>query len=62
LPPLPAFCAEEGVAYAEFRFSPADHALGITNSMLDTHANARGHDLLLQRLRRILGERGLLPG
>jgi len=61
LPPLPAFCEREGIACAEFRFAPEDFALGITNSMLDTHANARGHDLLLQRLRTILDARGLLP-
>jgi lysophospholipase L1-like esterase len=59
--PLPAFCEAEGIACAPLRFTPADHALGITNSRLDPHANARGHDLLLQRLRKVLDERGLLP-
>lgn len=64
LPPLealPGFCASEGIECAPLRFTREDHALGIVNSRLDTHANARGHDLLLQRLRRVLDERGLLP-
>jgi len=59
--PLPEFCRTNGIDYAELRFSPADHELGILNSALDTHANARGHDLLLQRLRQALDERKLLP-
>ena len=64
LPPvasLPPFCTEHGIECAELRFSRDDHARGITNSRIDSHANARGHDLLLQRLRRILAERSLLP-
>lgn len=61
IPSLPPFCAEHDIACAELRFSTADHRLGITNSMLDTHANARGHQLLLERLQRILAERHLLP-
>lgn len=61
VPSLPPFCREHGIELAELRFSPADHALGIVNSRIDSHANARGHDLLLQRLRRILDERQLLP-
>lgn len=59
--PLPGFCAEHGIDYAELRFSTADHELGILNSALDTHANAKGHGLLLQRLRTALDERKLLP-
>ncbi len=61
IPSLPPFCAEHDIACAELRFSSLDHRLGITNSMLDTHANARGHQLLLERLQRILTERHLLP-
>lgn len=59
--PLRGFCAENGIAYEELWFSPEDHALGIVNSPLDTHANARGHGLLLDRLRAALLRRGLLP-
>jgi len=59
--PLREFCRTNGIDYAELRFSPADHELGILNSALDTHANARGHELLLQRLRQALDERKLLP-
>lgn len=61
LPSLPTFCREQGIDCAELRFTSADHRLGITNSLLDTHANARGHQLLLERLQRALDERHLLP-
>jgi hypothetical protein len=61
LPSLPPFCQANGIDLVPLRFSKADHRLGIVNSMLDTHANARGHDLLLQRLRAALDERRLLP-
>ena len=61
LEPLRGFCTANGIDWAELRFSPADHELGILNSALDTHANAKGHDLLLQRLRSALDERKLLP-
>jgi hypothetical protein len=59
--PLQPFCEQNGIEYEELRFSSADHELGIVNSPLDTHANARGHDLLLQRLRKALERRELLP-
>lgn len=59
--PLRGFCGQHGIAYEELWFSPEDHALGIVNSPLDTHANARGHGLLLERLRAALHRRGLLP-
>lgn len=59
--PLQGFCAENGIAYEPFAFSKEDHALGIVNSALDTHANRKGHDLLLQRLRAALERRRLLP-
>jgi hypothetical protein len=61
IPSLPPFCANEGIPLAPFRFSDADLSGDICNSLLDSHANARGHDLQLQRLRAILDERGLLP-
>ncbi len=58
---LPPFCAAEGIALVPLRFSKEDHALGICNSVLDSHANAKGNELLLQRLRAALVERQLLP-
>lgn len=58
---LEPFCREQGIAYEPLRFSPEDHALGITNSMVDSHANAKGNGLLLERLRAALLRRQLLP-
>ncbi|MCK5942324.1 MAG: SGNH/GDSL hydrolase family protein [Planctomycetes bacterium] len=58
---LRAFCDEHGIAYEPFYLSEQDLAQGITNSMLDSHCNAKGHDLLLQRMRAALERRGLLP-
>jgi hypothetical protein len=59
--PLRTFCSENGIACEDLWFSPEDHELGIVNSALDTHANARGHGLLLERLRTALLRRRLLP-
>lgn len=50
---LPGFCGEHGIACHEFRFTADELRLPIRNSMLDSHSNAAGHDLLLQKLRRI---------
>jgi len=50
---LPEFCRSHGMQYFEFRFTPEELRLPIRNSMLDSHANARGHELLLQKLRAI---------
>ncbi|MBK8097228.1 MAG: SGNH/GDSL hydrolase family protein [Planctomycetes bacterium] len=58
---LPGFCKANGIDYDELRFAEADFALGITNSRLDTHANAKGHGLLLERLQAALARRSLLP-
>lgn len=58
---LPDFCRSNGIEYEELRFSKADHALGIVNSPLDSHPNAKGHGLLVERLRAALVRRGLLP-
>jgi lysophospholipase L1-like esterase len=58
---LQPFCAENGIAYEPFWFDEQDLALGICNSWLDSHANARGHGLLLRRLRQALERRELLP-
>ncbi|MBL8723178.1 MAG: SGNH/GDSL hydrolase family protein [Planctomycetes bacterium] len=61
LEPLPPFCREHGIDCVPLWFSPEDHRLGIVNSPLDTHANARGHGLLLERLVAALRDRKLLP-
>lgn len=53
LKPLPKFCAENGIAYGDLRFTDEELPLPMYNSKKDTHANALGHDLLLQKLRRI---------
>lgn len=58
---LRTFCDERGIAYEPFYLSDEDLAQGITNSMLDSHCNAKGHALLLQRMRAALERRGLLP-
>ena len=58
---LRSFCEQQGIDYEPFWFDEQDLALGITNSWLDSHANARGHDLLLGRLRAALEKRRLLP-
>ncbi|MCA8974261.1 MAG: SGNH/GDSL hydrolase family protein [Planctomycetes bacterium] len=50
---LPAFCAENDVPYFPFRFSPEELARPIRNSMLDSHSNAAGHQLLLDKLHAI---------
>ncbi|MBX3465179.1 MAG: SGNH/GDSL hydrolase family protein [Planctomycetes bacterium] len=58
---LPPFCREQGIACAELRFTADEFRQGITNSRLDPHANAKGHALLLQKLRAVLTARRLLP-
>jgi lysophospholipase L1-like esterase len=58
---LRTFCEQQGIDYEPFWWDEQDLALGITNSWLDSHANARGHDLMLDRLRAALEKRDLLP-
>ena len=58
---LPRFCREHDIAYEPFFLLPEDYELGITNSWLDSHANAKGHHLMLERLRAALLRRELLP-
>lgn len=53
---LPDFCHTEGIPYHAFRFSPDELRLPIRNSPLDSHANQRGHDLLLAKLRSLEAE------
>ena len=58
---LRPFCTEQQIDYEPFWFDDADLAQDICNSWCDSHANARGHELLLGRLRAVLERRGLLP-
>lgn len=53
LPSLPGFCREHDMPYFEFRFTKEELAGPIRNSMADSHPNAKGHDLMLQKLRAI---------
>ncbi len=53
---LPGFCRDHAIPYFLFRFTPEELPLPIRNSLLDSHSNARGHELLLQKLRRIAAE------
>ncbi|MCB9878861.1 MAG: SGNH/GDSL hydrolase family protein [Planctomycetes bacterium] len=58
---LEPFCKENDIAYEPFWFTDEDRNGDITNSWLDSHANAAGHELLLGRLRAALERRQLLP-
>lgn len=60
LRPLPAFCDEAGIPREDFHFTESELQGPIYNSAKDTHANARGNELLLQKLLRI-AERLPLP-
>jgi lysophospholipase L1-like esterase len=56
---LPPFCREHQIRCFDFRFTQAELDQPIRNSLLDTHANAKGHELLLQKLQSLVPE--LLP-
>ncbi|MCU0862661.1 MAG: SGNH/GDSL hydrolase family protein [Planctomycetes bacterium] len=58
---LPGFCREQAIDYADFRFDAEEKQRRLALSRIDSHCNRLGHELLLQKLRRILGERRLLP-
>ena len=53
LRPLPTFCAQSAIPCEDFHFTAEELHQPIYNSAKDTHANARGNELLLQKLRRI---------
>ncbi len=58
---LPAFCRDQGIRCEPFRFTAEELGDGITCSRMDAHANGKGHDILLRRLRAVLDAQGLLP-
>lgn len=63
LPPLDVlvdFCKAEGIARYDFRFTPQELGADIYNSLVDSHANAKGHEILLRRLRDVLARTGVL--
>lgn len=56
LPPLralPNFCEQNQIPYFLFRFSPDELSRPIRNSLMDSHSNAAGHEVLLSKLRAI---------
>ena len=53
LRPLPTFCAQSAIPCEDSHFTAEELHQPIYNSAKDTHANARGNELLLQKLRRI---------
>lgn len=61
LPVLASFCAAENIRLFDFRFTPDELGQPIYNSMIDSHANARGNELLTQKAMRILDEARVLP-
>lgn len=63
LPPLEGlaeFCKAEGIDLFDFRFTPQELGSDIYNSLVDSHANARGHEILWRRLREVLARTGVL--
>lgn len=61
LPALATFCAAEGISRHDFWFTPDELGKPIYNSMIDTHANALGNELLAAKALRILQAAGVLP-
>jgi lysophospholipase L1-like esterase len=53
---LPIFCREHGIDHHLLRFSDEELEQPIYNSMLDTHANALGNQMLLDKLMALLPE------
>ena len=56
---IPAFCKANGIACRSLQFTLEESKLPIYNSLCDPHCNAKGHDLMLQKLKRALREEGL---
>lgn len=53
---LPPFCRDNDIPYFEFRFTQDELDRPIRNSMLDSHSNAAGHALLLEKLHAIAAQ------
>jgi len=54
---LPGFCHDNGIDYDELRLTEAEQKLPIYNSRLDTHSNALGNELMLQKLQAVVSKR-----
>jgi lysophospholipase L1-like esterase len=54
LPVLAEFCRAEAILHHDFRFTPEELGQPIYNSLLDSHANAYGNELLSDKLMHIL--------
>ncbi|MHC4893521.1 MAG: hypothetical protein ACYTFV_09175 [Planctomycetota bacterium] len=50
IPELPAWASERGQDYVRVGFDAADYARGITNSAVDSHANALGNAIIAERV------------
>lgn len=61
LPVLAVFCEREAIPCHAFRFTPDELGTDIYNSMIDTHANARGNELLTAKALAILEAAHVLP-
>lgn len=53
---LPTFCRDNDIPYFLIRYTPEELEQPIYNSLLDTHANALGHDILLGKLMDLAGK------
>jgi hypothetical protein len=58
IPPLAPLLAEAGIPHFPFHFTSEEMLLPIRHSASDPHSNARGHDLLLSKLRPALASLG----
>jgi hypothetical protein len=59
IPPLAPFLESAGITRFPFHFTEAEMAQPIRHSASDPHANARGHEMLLSKLRPALASLGL---
>jgi hypothetical protein len=59
IPPLVPFLESEGIPCFPFHFTAEEQKLQLRHSVSDAHANRRGHQLLLEKLRPALEHLGL---
>lgn len=60
LPVLAEFCKTEGIPLHDFRFTPDELGKPIYNSLIDSHSNRLGNELLSDKVMRILDAAGAL--
>lgn len=56
---LPEFCTLEGIPYFDAKFTNEERAMPIYNSLLDSHSNALGNQIFLDKVKAALREAGL---